>query len=51
MKEKEVKAVATTAQVHERTVYRWLKDRGRCTESVQNRIEAAIRKLKIKVKS
>jgi DNA-binding LacI/PurR family transcriptional regulator len=48
MTEKQVKEVAKLALVHERTVYRWLNDPNRCTESVRVRIEAAMKKLKVK---
>jgi hypothetical protein len=47
MTEKQVRAVAAEAVVHERTVWRWLSDPDRCTESVQVRIEAAMKKLKM----
>jgi DNA-binding LacI/PurR family transcriptional regulator len=48
MTEKQIAAIAKAAFVHPRTVYKWLADPGGRTESVRVRIEAAMKKLRIK---
>jgi DNA-binding LacI/PurR family transcriptional regulator len=48
MTEKQVADVAREAFVHPRTVYRWLREPGGCTESVRLRIELAMKRLKVK---